>query len=91
MRTLGAPGVEPGRLSYPYDLALEPEGTLLVVEFGNNRIQRLDAFDGRSLGTWGGTGVEPGRLRYPWGLDASEKTMVVLDSGNSRVLIGERP
>ena len=91
LRTLGGPGVEPGRLSYPYDLALEPEGTLLVVEFGNNRIQRLDAFDGRSLGTWGGTGVEPGRLRYPWGLDASEKTMVVLDSGNSRVLIGERP
>ena len=91
LRTLGGPGVEPGRLSYPYDLALEPDGTLLVVEFGNNRIQRFDALEGRSLGVWGGTGVEPGRLRYPWGLDADDRTMVVLDSGNSRVLVGERP
>lgn len=91
LRTLGGPGIEPGRLSYPYDLAVEPEGTLLVVEFGNNRIQRLDARDGGSLGCWGGTGVEPGRLRYPWGLDAGKDTMVVLDSGNSRVLVGDRP
>ena len=91
LRILGGPGIDPGRLSYPYDLALEPDGTLLVVEFGNNRIQRLDAFDGRPLGVWGGTGVEPGRLRYPWGLDAGDRTMVVLDSGNSRVLVGDRP
>ena len=91
LRTLGRAGLKPGMLSYPYDLAVESEGTLLVVEFGNNRIQRLDVEDGRSLGTWGGTGTEPGRLRYPWGLDAGEESMVILDSGNSRVLVGDRP
>ena len=70
---------------------MEPDGSILVIEFGNNRVQRLDAVTGESLGIWGGTGVEPGRLRYPWGIDAGERRFVVLDSGNSRVLVGERP
>ena len=91
LRTLGGPGLEPGRLGYPYDIALEPDGTLLVVEYGNNRVQRLDVMTGESRGIWGGTGTSPGKLRYPWGLDAGERTMVVLDSGNSRVLVGPRP
>ena len=91
LRSLAGPGLEPGRLGYPYDIALESDGTLLVVEYGNNRIQRLDARTGESRGIWGGTGTSPGKLRYPWGLDAGERTMVVLDSGNSRVLVGPRP
>ncbi len=90
-RVLGGPGLEPGRLGYPYDLAVEPDGTIMVIEFGNNRVQRLDAVTGESLGIWGGTGIEPGRLRYPWGIDAGEQRFVVLDSGNSKVLVGERP
>ena len=91
LRSLSGPGLEPGRLGYPYDIALESDGTLLVVEYGNNRVQRLDARTGESRGIWGGTGTGPGKLRYPWGLDAGERTMVVLDSGNSRVLVGPRP
>ncbi|MEE2972672.1 MAG: hypothetical protein VX672_06065, partial [Planctomycetota bacterium] len=91
LRTLGGPGLEPGRLGYPYDIGLEPDGRLLVVEYGNNRVQRLDPESGESLGIWGGTGREPGRLRYPWGLDVGSRHLVVLDSGNSRVLVGPRP
>ncbi|MCH2161050.1 MAG: hypothetical protein MK085_04165 [Phycisphaerales bacterium] len=90
-RVLGGAGREPGRLSYPYDLALPGDGTVMVVEFGNNRVQRLDVNDGSCRGIWGGTGREAGRLRYPWGIDAKAGVLAVLDSGNSRVLLGDTP
>lgn len=91
LRTIGAAGRGEGELSYPYDLALLEDGSLLVVEYGNNRIQRFDPVTGQATGVWGGEGVEPGRLRYPWGLDAAAGTVAVLDSGNSRVIVGDAP
>ncbi len=90
-RVLGGPGVEPGRFSYPYGLGILEDDSLLVIEFGANRVQRIHAEDGRCLAIEGGTGVEPGRLRYPWAIDVTNGVMAVLDSGNSRVLIGDPP
>lgn len=90
-RVLGGPGVEPGRLSYPYGVAVDRDGAVVVAEFGANRIQRLDPDDGTCLSIVGGTGVDAGRLRYPWGVDVRDGTMAVLDSGNSRVLVGPVP
>ncbi|MCK4294982.1 MAG: 6-bladed beta-propeller, partial [Planctomycetes bacterium] len=37
LRYIGSAGRGPGQLRYPYDLALLPEGTLVVCEYGNNR------------------------------------------------------
>jgi DNA-binding beta-propeller fold protein YncE len=82
--TIGAPGTEPGRFHYPYDLAWFDEDVLLVSEFGNNRVQ-LVTVDGASLGTWGGVGAEPGRLKYPWGAVRLRDRAYVLDSGNNRL------
>lgn len=90
-RILGGAGPGPGRLAYPYDLALEDGGSILVVEYGNNRVQRLDRQTGGSLGLWGGAGVEPGRLRYPWAIDSAGGVMAVLDTGNNRVQLGDLP
>ena len=90
-RILGGAGPGPGRLAYPYDLALEDDGSILVVEYGNNRVQRLDRNTGACLGLWGGAGVEPGRLRYPWAIDSAGGVMAVLDTGNNRVQLGGRP
>ena len=56
LRALGSAGQEPGELAYPYGLALLPDGSLLVSEMGGDRVQRLDAETGESLGTWGGSG-----------------------------------
>ncbi len=86
-RVLGGLGREPGRLAYPYGLAFDADGTLLVTEFGNNRVQRLDPEDGSSLGAWGGFGVEPGRLKYPWAVDVRDGVVAVLDSGNDRLAV----
>lgn len=90
-RVLGGAGRDPGSFAYPYDLTLLDDGSLMVVEFGNNRVQHLDGMTGECLGLWGGTGREEGRLRYPWGIDAENGVVAVLDSGNSRVLIGDAP
>jgi DNA-binding beta-propeller fold protein YncE len=90
-RVLGGAGLDPGRFSYPYGLGMLPDGSVLVAEFGANRVQRIDPADGRCLSVMGGTGSEPGRLRYPWALDSVAGRMAVLDSGNSRVIIATPP
>jgi DNA-binding beta-propeller fold protein YncE len=89
-RTIGAPGHGDGQLSYPYDLMLPGDGSLLVCEFGNNRIQRF-APDGRPLGRWGEVGAGPGQLQYPWGIDGHDDRVFVLDSGNHRVQVIRAP
>ncbi len=37
----GEHGSEPGKLSYPYDLALDGEGRVYVSEHGNHRVQKF--------------------------------------------------
>jgi DNA-binding beta-propeller fold protein YncE len=79
-------GPEPGQFAYPYGLSLVGDGTALVAEFGNNRVQRIDLDSGASLGTYGRAGREPGRLATPWAVTAMGQTAFVLDSGNNRVI-----
>ena len=81
---IGAAGRGPGELAYPYDVCVLDDGTLLVCEFGNNRIQRFST-DGRCLGVYGRGGAGGGELQYPWGIDDSGEAIFVLDSGNNRV------
>ena len=90
-RVLGGAGDGPGRLAYPYGITLDGDRSLMVAEYGNNRVQRLSRIDGECLGVWGGAGIEAGRLRYPWGVDAGGGLLAVLDSGNDRVQVGELP
>jgi hypothetical protein len=72
-------------MAYPYDLALGPDGSLSVCEYGNNRVQKFSR-DGRPLGTWGGAGRGPGQLNNPWALAVDHLGMVsVIDSNNHRV------
>ena len=76
-----------GQLRYPYDLALLPDGRLLVCEYGNNRIQ-LFSRGGESLGVFGGPGRRLGQLAYPWAVAADAAGRVyVVDAGNDRVQI----
>jgi DNA-binding beta-propeller fold protein YncE/ABC-type Fe3+ transport system permease subunit len=90
LRTFGTPGTGPGQLNYPYGLMLLDDGSLLVSEFGNNRIQHLSA-DGASRGRFGRFGAGEGELRYPWGVAGAGSSVFVLDSGNNRVHRIRRP
>jgi hypothetical protein len=84
------PQVKPGRargeLMYPYGMTLLPDRTLLVAEFGNNRIQRLDLLTGESLGIFGQQGRGTGQLVIPWSIAHVDDITYVLDSGNNRIV-----
>ncbi|MCZ7634145.1 MAG: hypothetical protein M5U20_11805 [Phycisphaerales bacterium] len=84
-------GAEPGRFRYPYGLAVLPDRTALVAEFGNSRVQRIDLDTGDALAAYGRAGRGRGELAYPWGVAVLERTVFVLDSGNGRVLGFDRP
>jgi DNA-binding beta-propeller fold protein YncE len=87
IKYFGTVGRGRGELRYPYDLALMPNGNLIVCEFGNNRLQLFDA-DGVSLGIYGGAGREPGQLAYPWGVAVDGRGRVfVVDAGNNRIQV----
>lgn len=81
----GREGKGKGEFYYPYGLAAASDGSIVVCEYGNQRLQRLSA-DGKWIAFWGGPGVEPGQLHEPWGVVIDSQDRVhVLDSNNHRV------
>lgn len=85
------PGDGPGEFRYPYGLASIGDGTVLICEFGNNRVQRIDLATGQGLGTWGRAGRGEGELAAPWAVGILGRTAYVLDTGNNRVLAFSAP
>lgn len=82
----GSHGSEVGGFNYPFGLHLLDDGTALVTEFGNHRLQRVDLASGRSIGTLGREGSGHGELRAPWAVTTIGTRAYVLDSGNNRVI-----
>ncbi len=81
----GHEGSSNGEFYYPYDLAFASDGTLLVCEYGNQRLQRLRP-DGSWIANWGGPGFKLGQLYQPWGVVVDSQDRIhVLDSNNHRV------
>ena len=69
----------------PFDVLALPDGSLLVSEFGANRIARVSA-DGFKVGSFGRTGIGPGELLGPQYLASDGQGHVyVSDHGNGRV------
>jgi DNA-binding beta-propeller fold protein YncE/ABC-type Fe3+ transport system permease subunit len=89
LRSMGGPGSDGGQFRYPYGLAESPDGKSLVIcEFGNNRVQKIEKATGKSQGTWGAAGHALGELAYPWGVAVDRKGRVVaVDAGNNRLQV----
>lgn len=69
----------------PFDVLSLPDGSLLVSEFGANRIARVSA-DGFKVGSFGSRGIGPGQLLGPQYLASDGQGHVyVSDHGNRRV------
>ena len=72
----------------PTNVALAPDGTLLVTDgYGNARVHRF-APDGRLLGSWGEPGSGPGQFNLPHGIAVDrDGNVYVADRENSRLQI----
>jgi hypothetical protein len=84
-------GSEPGHFNYPYGLALMDDGSVMVSEIGNHRLQRIDPETGASLGIYGTIGRRPGEVLNPWAVAIRGDEAWVLDSGNNRLQSFESP
>lgn len=84
-------GSKPGQMLYPYGLALLPDGSALVSEFGNGRLQRFDLATGQSLGVYGRRGEGKGEMTTPWGVCVEGDLLYALDSGNNRIMAARVP
>ena len=84
-------GSEPGHFNYPYGLALLDDGSVMVSEIGNHRLQRIDPGTGASLGIYGTVGRGPGEVLNPWAVAVRGGEAWVLDSGNNRLQSFESP
>ena len=87
----GERGSEPGQLNGPSGIGLDAaDGTLLVVEFGGNRVQRFTP-EGERLDGWGE--ISSGEGQFVWPMDAAvdaEGRVFVTDYANNRVQVFDR-
>lgn len=71
-------------VQYPYAVAVDGDGHVLVAEYGRHRISRFTS-EGRLVGAAGRAGDGPGELNTPWCVLSAGDTVVVADSGNHRL------
>jgi DNA-binding beta-propeller fold protein YncE len=84
---IGKRGNGPGEFNFPYSVAVDREGRILVVDSGNFRVQVL-APDGSFIRAFGSVGILPGMFARPKGIALdSEGHLYVVDSafGNFQI------
>jgi tripartite motif-containing protein 71 len=85
VRSFGSAGSGDGQLWLPADVALGVEGSLLVVDKGNSRIQRFDE-GGKYLGQFGSYGTGDGQFNRPMAIAVDrDGNLLVADSSNNRI------
>ena len=82
--TWGAEGDGPGEFQSPIGVAIAPDGTILVLDAGDGRVQRL-APDGSPLGSFGSLGSSPGQFDRPSGIAVdADGAVYVSEAGGAR-------
>jgi tripartite motif-containing protein 71 len=75
-------------VSKPTGLAIAPDGSVLVADYGANRLVRLSGADGSEQGSFGMAGSGPGQFNSPLGIAVGQDgTVYVADHTNYRVQV----
>jgi DNA-binding beta-propeller fold protein YncE len=82
--TLGGKKPANGGFNGPWDVAYAPDGTFVVSDWFNHRLQRFAA-DGTYLSKIGAYGLPERQFIFPRGLGSDGGTLVVTDSENNRL------
>ena len=87
IRSFGQKGSAPGQFISPRGVAVDRAGNILVVDEGNDRIQKFTA-DGMFIASVGSYGRKPLQFHHPIGIGVSPSEKVyICDSYNHRVQI----
>ncbi|MFG0257952.1 MAG: hypothetical protein ACF8GE_08640 [Phycisphaerales bacterium JB043] len=78
-------------LRHPYGLTIAPDASVLVTEFGNNRVTRIDWESGRTIDIYGRPGRDEQGLIEPWACAVLDGLVYVLDTGKHRIVSFELP
>lgn len=84
---IGKKGVAPGEFNIPYDVAVDAQGHIYVLDSGNFRVQVFDD-KGRAILIFGGLGMSPGLFARPKGIALdSDGNIYVVDAafGNFQI------
>lgn len=76
---------------FPYGITALDDGTVLITEFGSNRIRCMNIESGDTLWRYGVGGRSIGQLAQPWDCGVIGDKLVILDSMNSRLQICKLP
>ncbi|MFN8591047.1 MAG: NHL repeat-containing protein [Thermomicrobiales bacterium] len=86
----GESGSDPGQFWFSVsdgaDLALAPDGSLVVIDPANNRVQQFTS-DGTLLRTWGRLGSDPGTFLDPYGVAVDRDGRIYVADGNHRIQV----
>ena len=83
----GGPGSELGQFNYPYAMAQDSFGNLLVADVFNHRIQKI-SLDGTFISSFGTYGSAPGQFDQPNGLALDTiGNIYVADRVNNRIQV----
>ena len=81
----GTRGANPGQFQTPKGIAVGADGSVYVLDTGNNRVQKFGD-DGRLITSWGQTGQGDGQFTEPWGIAVDgQGNVYVADTWNHRV------
>ena len=84
----GIPGTAEDQLFAPRNVTVADDGTIYVLDSGNQRVQVYDA-DGVLINSWGGPGSDPGQFNPegdgPWGIAVDDEFVYVADTWNHRI------
>jgi DNA-binding beta-propeller fold protein YncE len=83
----GSEGSEPGKFLYPTCVAVGPDGSLYVSEYGGS--DRIQVFtpEGNLIRSWGSYGKDPGQFDRPQHLAISGDRIYVADAANHRIQV----
>lgn len=88
LNNTGFAGNGEGQLTSPRNLAVADDGTIFVLDSGNQRVQVFDA-DGNPINSWGGAGTGNGQFSPegdgPWGIGVDDEFVYVADTWNHRI------